>query len=580
MGRVYAVQHAVLGTQHALKVLTAGPVDRLVQEGRLQARLDPAHVVPVVDVLDVDGRPALLMPLVRGCSVAELLASTHLTEAEAVAIFADLVDGVAAAHDAGVVHRDLKPSNVLLEVRNGRVAVRITDFGVAKVVERGRTATGLFVGTPGYAAPEQRSDSSTVDHRADLWALGVMFHELLTGRRPDQAGDRVVPAAWKPLINRLLHPEVDKRGASAAELRLQLGPTDPGALAIGGQVAETVRQALVQAEEARAGSAVQARRSTTFPVRSEPMPGFVPAARDTYVGREAELRGLRQRLEGARLVTLLGFGGMGKTRLALQLARAHGTSWPDGIWFCDLADTSNVDEISYAVASALEVPLEQSDPVVQLGHALDARGRCLVILDNFEQVVEHARETVGVWLDRAPGARFLVTSRERLSLPGEQAFELAPLADNDACTLFLHRARAANPHFDVPSDDRPELVALVRQLDCMPLAIELAAARGARPGPVGATPPARRPLPAPGVAGCGAPEPPLDHASGPGLELGTARRRRAGGPRATVGVRRGIHARRGRRRARCGRHLVPSMWFRVWSRRASSESCTRTASRP
>ena len=101
--------------------------------------------------------------------------------------------------------------------------------------------------------------------------------------------------------------------------------------------------------------------------------------------------------------------------------------YPGGVWFCDLSQARDVDGIVHAVAQGLDVPLGKDDPVVQLGHAIAGRGRCLVILDNFEQVARHAEDTLGRWLDRAVEARFLVTTREVLGLPGEEALALAPL---------------------------------------------------------------------------------------------------------------------------------------------------------
>ncbi|HEX4235286.1 MAG TPA: tetratricopeptide repeat protein, partial [Caldimonas sp.] len=125
----------------------------------------------------------------------------------------------------------------------------------------------------------------------------------------------------------------------------------------------------------------------------------------------------------------------------------------------------------------LDVPPSEDDPVLQLGHAIAGRGRCLVILDNFEQVSGHARETLGHWLDRAIEARFLVTSREVLGLAGEEAMALPPLPRDDAAALFMRRAEASRPTRPLDADDAAVIVQLVALLDGLPLAIELAAAR-------------------------------------------------------------------------------------------------------
>ena len=165
----------------------------------------------------------------------------------------------------------------------------------------------------------------------------------------------------------------------------------------------------------------------------------LPGERDAFVGRAAELRALAQRLDaGARLLTVLGPGGTGKTRFVRRYGLTWLGDWPGGVYFCDLSDARSLDGIHSAVAIALGVPLGRDDAGLQLGHAIAGRGRCLVILDNFEQVVEHAPATLGRWLDRAAEASFVVTSRERLHLPGEEVLPLEPLPlESEAIELFV-----------------------------------------------------------------------------------------------------------------------------------------------
>ena len=131
----------------------------------------------------------------------------------------------------------------------------------------------------------------------------------------------------------------------------------------------------------------------------------------------------------------------------------------------------------HAVAQGLDVPLGKDDPVTQLGHAIAGRGQCLVILDNFEQVARYAEETLGRWLNRAGDAQFVVTTREVLGLNGEEVLAVAPLHTSDAITLFMRRAGAAKPDFQPDAEDPSAITRLVELLDCLPLAIELAAAR-------------------------------------------------------------------------------------------------------
>jgi predicted ATPase/class 3 adenylate cyclase/Tfp pilus assembly protein PilF len=203
------------------------------------------------------------------------------------------------------------------------------------------------------------------------------------------------------------------------------------------------------------------RRDLWLPVRE--IRHSLPAERDGFVGRAQSLADLSRRIgAGARLVSVLGMGGTGKTRLVTRF----GWTW--------LGDFSG---IVHAVASALEVPLGKDDPVSQLGHAIAGRGPCLVILDNFEQVTRYAEETLGHWLDRAGEAQFIVTTREVLGLPGEDALSLPPLPPPDAAELFVRRAQSAHAGHRPNPEDEAAIMPLIKLLDGLPLAIELAAAR-------------------------------------------------------------------------------------------------------
>lgn len=208
-------------------------------------------------------------------------------------------------------------------------------------------------------------------------------------------------------------------------------------------------------------------------------PGNLPVPGSDFIGRADDLADLGDDMaSGARLITLLGPGGVGKTRLALQqatLLRAQGTP-SGGIWFCDLTEARQLDDVLTVVADTLEHDLA-GDAVRTLGQALASAGDVLVLLDNVEQVVEVVATTLASWMVAAPRARFLVTSREPLRLADERCFELEGLRPDDAVALFERRASGVRRGFELNVDGRLAAERIAEKLDHLPLAIELAAAR-------------------------------------------------------------------------------------------------------
>lgn len=208
------------------------------------------------------------------------------------------------------------------------------------------------------------------------------------------------------------------------------------------------------------------------------VPHSLPAERDVFIGRRQTLAALGQRFDsGARLVSVVGIGGTGKTRFAQRFGWTSLGDFTGGVWFCDLSQARSLDGVVHAVAQGLHLPLASADPLAQICTALSARGRCLAILDNFEQVSHLAEQTIGRWLEGAREARFVVTSRELLGIPGEERFTLDPLLPSEASALFVQRASAGKRDFRATPEDRVAIDQLVGLLDNLPLAIELAAAR-------------------------------------------------------------------------------------------------------
>jgi predicted ATPase/DNA-binding CsgD family transcriptional regulator len=210
--------------------------------------------------------------------------------------------------------------------------------------------------------------------------------------------------------------------------------------------------------------------------------GLPSAATTTFVGREPERAAVLAAIEDARLVTLLGPGGVGKTRLAVAVAEAAGPAFPSGGAFVDLVPVRE-GFVARAVATTLGVTEGSHQPLEEAVAARLGGGRSLLVLDNCEHVIEEAAAFAERILAACPGTRILVTSRERLSIPGERTVPIAPLPlAGDAERLFHDRALAADPEF---VGDPAVIAELCARLDGMPLAIELAAARSASLGATG-----------------------------------------------------------------------------------------------
>ncbi len=197
MATVYAARHVELGTLHGVKVMSlTSPalVSRVLQEGRIQAGLRHPNIVPVTDVLRIQGVPALVMDLVIGPSLETLLMARRLEIFQVDSLARGILAGVAAAHSQGRVHRDIKPGNVLLELTHEGVVPRVADFGLAKITGKdsmSRSRTGVVMGTPAFMAPEQFRNAKGVGPQADVFSLGVLLYQMLTGELPFPGNDLI-----------------------------------------------------------------------------------------------------------------------------------------------------------------------------------------------------------------------------------------------------------------------------------------------------------------------------------------------------------------------------------------------------
>jgi predicted ATPase/class 3 adenylate cyclase len=221
----------------------------------------------------------------------------------------------------------------------------------------------------------------------------------------------------------------------------------------------------------------------------EATPNNLPQQLTSFIGREKELGEIKALLEGTRLLTLLGMGGLGKTRLSLQIAADVLERYPDGVWFVDLASITDPSLVPSAVAQALGVREESGKPLTQTLCEHVKRLKLLFVLDNCEHLMDACATLADALLRGSSELRIVATSREALHIRGEQTYHVLPLKAPDrkagveallrseAVQLFVERARLQKPGFALTERDAPEIADLCARLDGIPLALELAAAR-------------------------------------------------------------------------------------------------------
>ena len=235
MGAVYKARQTMLDRFVALKILLPGLsedptfAERFVREAGAMAKLTHPNLVTVYDFGETDGKYWLLMEYVDGHSLRDAIRSGRLSPQEAVAVIPQICEALQYAHDERVVHRDIKPENILLDSRGN---VRIADFGLAKLVGRSPievtlTATHQVMGTLHYMAPEQMERPLDVDHRADIYSLGVVFYELLTGDLPLgryklPSEKRQLDARLDDVVTRSLEREPDERYQHASDVKMDI----------------------------------------------------------------------------------------------------------------------------------------------------------------------------------------------------------------------------------------------------------------------------------------------------------------------------------------------------------------------
>ncbi len=484
MGVVYQAQDVRLGRFVALKFLSphlSGSQEartRFLAEARAASALDHPGICTVYDIGESEDGVYIAMAYYDGLTLDTILKAGPLPRERALDIVSRTAEALAHAHDAGIVHRDIKPSNILITSRD---EVKILDFGVAKLQQSpSQTQPGFLMGTPAYMSPEQILGEE-VDHRTDLWSLGVVLLESLTGINPFLSDKQrpVATSAFRelPALTSLL-PGADKDLNAILERALAKRPQDRYSTA-----AELIEDLQRLRSPGVNGARPPAERASRL------AGGNLPVPLSSFIGRQQELERIRNLMPSLRVLTLTGTAGTGKTRLAIEAARQLSQDYQQA-FFVPLASVNDADSVPSAIAQSIGVAGSSGKSFADVLRDWLRQGRRLMVLDNFEQVVD-AGAFLADLLSNCPDLRLIVTSRTPLHITGEQEFPVPPLNLPDSASLtevssarqypsvalFEERAKAATGSFELDTGNVRAVAELCIRLDGLPLAIELAASR-------------------------------------------------------------------------------------------------------
>ena len=520
MGEVYLAKDKKLDRKVAIKILNEkfsqheSNLHRFIKEAKAASSLNHPNILIIHEINEENSQHYIVSEYIAGKTLGEIIAKSLLNLNDVLDISVQIANALVVAHQAHLIHRDIKPENIMIRPDG---YVKILDFGLAKLVEQkalgfedeatkqNQTAKGIILGTINYMSPEQ-AKGEQVDEQTDIFSFGTVIYEMITGRTPF-TGDSIaetfanlINAEPPPLsqfatnvfdeiqriVSKMLKKNKDERYQTIKDLLVDLQKFK-NRLEF---ETELERSSPPNKQSAVNTEVLEARISAIDTLKLSPnnlTENFLP-----IIGREkeiAEIRGLF-RLPDMRLVTITGIGGTGKTKLAKAIARDLLTDFKDGVFFVGLTTITNPELVASTIAQPLGVKEAGGKPILEVLKDFLSEKQILLVVDNFEQVINAAPQILEL-ISATNELKILVTSRMRLHLSVEQEFILSPLAvpakdsqisldelaNYDAIKLFVERAQNVKPNFAFTDENARSVAEICLQLDGLPLAIELAAAR-------------------------------------------------------------------------------------------------------
>jgi non-specific serine/threonine protein kinase len=521
MGEVYLAEDKKLDRRVAVKILNEqfsqneANIERFIREAKAASSLNHPNILVIHEIGKSDNSNYIVSEFIEGKTLRQVIGELPMKQSEILDIAIQIVSALISAHDAHIVHRDIKPENIMIRPDG---LVKILDFGIAKLIERKSQPvdakavtevytgkiTGLIIGTANYMSPEQATGKA-IDTRSDIFSFGIVLYEMIAGKPPFEGETAMevigsilnkepaplnkfladVPHEIELIVDKTLEKDREERYQTAKDLLIDLKRFHR-------RLEYEIGLKHTSSQKTQAEKKTLNFKAETSQKTPTVAPNNLTGNLSPVVGREKEISRIKKllRQNDVRLITMAGVGGTGKTRLAQAVAQEMLPDFSDGVFFVEMAAITNPELVASTIAQPLGVKEAVGRPILEALKEYLSDKQILLVVDNFEQVVDAAPQIAEI-LAIAANLKILITSRVLLHLSTEREFIVPPLAmpneisgisidelsNYEAIRLFVERVQGAKPNFALTDENANYVAKICARLDGLPLAIELAAAR-------------------------------------------------------------------------------------------------------